>query len=393
MNRFAGLLLIIGILFFGCAAYAVSDIKCQVNIDEKGSGHVSITFLSSYDLSDEIKTASFGRDNVTYSRTGSKYNVDFDFISITEISTYSRFSAKTVDNTTTYTYNDKLSFFYLTGQRENISDFEYCVQMPAKSKITSLRFDGRDYPDAIGKNNYCVVVDGKYTPNLGGISYGQDITIVSQYKAEGCEFDNPSCTSDYNCINNSCVLKSGCRYSNPVCDDGHTCAYNECVLKSGCLYNNSLCENTSHDCVLNECQLKPGCVYNNPACDSSHSCYNNTCELKQGCRYDNPLCDTRHSCIDNECILKEGCEYDNPKCSWYESCDRTRGACGVHPIFICIPIIILLSAIFIALVSWVWKRFIEKTGGNRSAPLSERWWNVLHSGKGGKEKQSPRNRL
>ena len=71
-------------------------------------------------------------------------------------------------------------------------------------------------------------------------------------KKEGCAYDNPSCASSSECINNACVLRKGCQYSNPSCD-------------------------SSHDCINNTCALKKGCEYGNPSCSSGEECSNNTC--------------------------------------------------------------------------------------------------------------------
>lgn len=68
----------------------------------------------------------------------------------------------------------------------------------------------------------------------------------------GCQFNNPSCNANENCLNNLCILKSGCQYNNPVCDDEHSCLNNSCALKSGCQYNNPPCA-SNYDCRNNSC--------------------------------------------------------------------------------------------------------------------------------------------
>jgi len=53
---------------------------------------------------------------------------------------------------------------------------------------------------------------------------------IPQSVSQGCQYNNPSCESDYNCVNNQCVLKLGCQYNNPVCNDDSDCINNQCVL-------------------------------------------------------------------------------------------------------------------------------------------------------------------
>ncbi|MBI2550338.1 hypothetical protein HYV83_04125 [Candidatus Woesearchaeota archaeon] len=69
---------------------------------------------------------------------------------------------------------------------------------------------------------------------------------------KGCSYNNPACNASYDCISNSCLLKSGCSYSNPSCDSNHSCTSNMCVLKEGCRYKNPPC-NSSQICQNNKC--------------------------------------------------------------------------------------------------------------------------------------------
>ncbi len=48
----------------------------------------------------------------------------------------------------------------------------------------------------------------------------------------GCEFNNPDCNSNEDCIDNKCVLKPGCAYNNPACGSGFRCRNNECIRRS-----------------------------------------------------------------------------------------------------------------------------------------------------------------
>lgn len=95
-------------------------------------------------------------------------------------------------------------------------------------------------------------------------------------KPLGCTYDNPPCVADYECINNTCILKPGCQYNNPSCDQNHSCINNTCILKSGCQYNNPPCDE-NRTCINNNCVLKKGCSYNNPPCGEGYKCKKNKC--------------------------------------------------------------------------------------------------------------------
>ena len=142
---------------------------------------------------------------------------------------------------------------------------------------------------------------------------------ISQEEPKGCEYNDPACKINYDCINNKCILKQGCSYDNSLCDYNHTCLNNSCVLKSGCQHNNPACDE-NQDCINNSCVLKKGCEYNFPTCLPSEICVNNTCVLKPGCQYNNPVCGEDYNCVNNSCVLKKGCKYNNPACSYKEKC-------------------------------------------------------------------------
>ncbi len=335
MSKYLVFVLFLGLLIFGCLT--VSDVKCQiVFLNQHGAGHAQVIFHSSSDLTDDLPTYFGDRDNVKYRKSGDVYYVDFD-LTVNDITDFSRFTASTsrdVRNITTYTYRDKLSFNLLTGEDISMPDFDYCVQMPDDSKITYLKFDGFEYPDAVGENNYCVEIDGSSS------NYGQDLTIISVYEPTGCSYRNPPCSSDYHCIDNVCVKKEGCLYNNPRCGFSYICAENNtCILRSGCAYNNPPCD-TNETCQNNVCVLKSGCQYDNPSCDENHRCIDNVCIRKEGCYYDNPICDENHTCINNICSLKKGCQYNNPSCEWYGSCYQNE--CGINPSIIAGVIFVLV---------------------------------------------------
>ncbi|MBS3166293.1 hypothetical protein J4444_04175 [Candidatus Woesearchaeota archaeon] len=52
---------------------------------------------------------------------------------------------------------------------------------------------------------------------------------VNNQCLRGCNFNEPSCDSNNQCINNQCVPKIGCQYHNPNCDTNYTCQSNSCV--------------------------------------------------------------------------------------------------------------------------------------------------------------------
>lgn len=52
---------------------------------------------------------------------------------------------------------------------------------------------------------------------------------VTEVKPIGCQYNNPACDSDFNCVNNQCIKKQGCIYSNPSCNSNYNCINNQCV--------------------------------------------------------------------------------------------------------------------------------------------------------------------
>lgn len=136
-----------------------------------------------------------------------------------------------------------------------------------------------------------VCSDGREVSNKeecnGNISGGggQQSILPGSTPQSGCAYNNPPCSSDYNCVNNMCVKKSGCQYSNPSC-------------------------NSEFDCIDNICIQKKGCAYNNPSCDSDYKCENNICVEKAicgkfGCQEGES---SSNCCIDCGCPTGESCE-------------------------------------------------------------------------------------
>jgi len=106
----------------------------------------------------------------------------------------------------------------------------------------------------------------------------------------GCAYNNPSCDTSNQCVNNKCTLKDGCAYGNPSCGNPKICINNVCAEKTPSTADNSLAS---------------GCASNNPPCDASHTCQNNECVLLSGCNYNNPACSSTQDCVNNTCVDKE----------------------------------------------------------------------------------------
>jgi hypothetical protein len=151
---------------------------------------------------------------------------------------------------------------------------------------------------------------GEKDPERGSQSINSSNYLISELVLT-CYKSNMSVKDS---VNVSLILKKGCEYDNPVCENDYECINNSCSLKLGCLYDNPACP-INHDCINNICSPKVGCNYGNPFCNWGSRCINNTCIEEVGCKYNNPPCSSAdHECVDNQCILKSGCVYSNPDC-------------------------------------------------------------------------------
>lgn len=45
----------------------------------------------------------------------------------------------------------------------------------------------------------------------------------------GCNYNNPPCSIDSECVDNTCIKKEGCQYNNPPCGLGQLCQLNICI--------------------------------------------------------------------------------------------------------------------------------------------------------------------
>ena len=116
---------------------------------------------------------------------------------------------------------------------------------------------------------------------------GEEVTPVEEPNGitehkYGCEYDNPPCDEDYDCIRNECILKSGCAHDNPLCEESYTCINNSCILKEGCAYSNPSC-GEGYSCINNECvqhcpyECCEDSVYKSKNCGVGYLCNGNEC--------------------------------------------------------------------------------------------------------------------
>jgi len=314
------LLLVLLFLFYGCTGVSDANGKVKFNADGSGSGQFTYSTSSTYadQVADEIRSGFGSKKNFRLtSSSGYNYVASFDFDTPTGITAYSRFE-KTSETgwSVVYRYTDQISLDTITGKTNSQGlPFTYCVQMPAGTTVKRFVVDGTEQTPSTNPCTYLLTGASKSIIVESGVEFN-------------CNLPGDLCSSNQNCINGQCVLKSGCIYNNPACDDRHDCISNDCVLKKGCQYDNPSCDE-NHNCINNQCVLKPGCQYNNPPCGNRYDCISNSCVLKKGCDYENPSCDSNHICIKNACILKDGCKYHNPDCSGFmETCYVGENKCG-----------------------------------------------------------------
>ena len=81
-----GALFVAFIMIAGCVS--LSDIKCQVKLNKEATGHASITFHSTTDLTDKLPSFFSNRHNVQYVKKGNDYYVDFDLQGINDITDF-----------------------------------------------------------------------------------------------------------------------------------------------------------------------------------------------------------------------------------------------------------------------------------------------------------------
>ena len=257
-----------------------------------------------------------------------------------------------------YGYDDVGNVISIDDQKNNAAlsmEYDDLDRLESAERVSAERVSaenpftsGYNY-DSIGNILTINLNGGQYLFNYqsGPVHSPSAVSAPIVIQEEGCQYDNPVCGDDYNCVNNQCVLKTGCAYNNPGCGVDSDCVNNQCVLKEGCQYDNPGCEE-GFNCENNQCVSisincdkgyigEPSCnglnVYQNfqkEDCSIYYAfkqgcgltgCADGVClEVEQGCQYNNPSCGVDSDCVNNQCVLKTGCAYNNPSCANGETC-------------------------------------------------------------------------
>ncbi len=148
-------------------------------------------------------------------------------------------------------------------------------------------------------------------------SDGTELGECSDSKPKYCEdgglVDKASvcgCPVGYERDEERCIQLVGCEYDNPSCDEDHECIDNVCVLKTGCEYENPSCA-SDEECINNVCVEKTGCLYGKPECSWDEVCENNVCVKREGCEFENPPCGEGEICVQNTCVQQEETDGDS----------------------------------------------------------------------------------
>ena len=89
---------------------------------------------------------------------------------------------------------------------------------------------GTDYANSVAIASGDVYVAG-YGVNLASASSSVDWWVKKFVNDEGCQYQNPDCGNEEDCINNQCQPRRGCQYHNPDCGRSEECVNNNCVLR------------------------------------------------------------------------------------------------------------------------------------------------------------------
>lgn len=138
----------------------------------------------------------------------------------------------------------------------------------------------------------------------------------------GCAYNNPTCPTNYNCVNNQCIEQkpTGCAYNNPPCSSGYTCTNNQCVQsQQACNPEcNNLQQKWCNGNVAMGCYKVNNCLkgLQIEICSSSKTCINGKCVPQQelGCAYHNSDCPSGEECINNQCLPKKSTCIPGWKC-------------------------------------------------------------------------------
>lgn len=211
------------ILLSGC----ITKFDPTVEINENGSGKISIEAFSLSEIDDTIRDFTEGKKDlkIDKSKVDDKYyyKISFSFDNIREISENASFEVTDLFDRKKYEYTDLISAKTITGKDEEFIDFEYCVNLPGN--VTKLVIDVINDTTYNGKKIACIPIQGDKDNS------GQSIQLISEKMKEGCLYNNPACNVTDDCINNQCFLKQGCNYDNPKCQEGFECKENKCQEK------------------------------------------------------------------------------------------------------------------------------------------------------------------
>jgi len=107
------------------------------------------------------------------------------------------------------------------------------------------------------------------------------IPLGDPSEANGCTYHRPNCPTDYDCMENSCVLKAGCAFNNPNCGKSQVCVNNQCVEKKAVVTPTTSGGSSSPS--AGSVPVAPtGCAYGTLSCGAKQECVNNVCQLKPG---------------------------------------------------------------------------------------------------------------
>lgn len=112
-----------------------------------------------------------------------------------------------------------------------------------------------------------------WTFSCGNPSQGIYSPEAPLLPSTGCQYNNPACGQNYDCIDNQCKLKikSGCLYENPTCNPGDECINNTCITsKKGCFANSAICSSNEY-CIRDTCINKQDILPKN-ALQSQQQC-------------------------------------------------------------------------------------------------------------------------
>ncbi len=203
MKKIAIVVLIILItVSYGCIkTFPETPEIAKVNILENAAPTINITSLPPSVNETEVITIRW-KINSEQPLTTAHTAIHYDLVSHDGI-----FTTEVKPEATGYTF---LTKEWVSGEFSIPREFATSMATPQNAETIYLRAHV-----AINNKNY-------WTEE-------KKIVIIKS----GCQYNNPGCGENYNCINNQCLLKSGCSYNNPACSGGYSCQNNRCVVIRG----------------------------------------------------------------------------------------------------------------------------------------------------------------